>query len=58
MASKFAASHFSRGVREPNVRLLTSVIIEYVGQLGELAGPAREAYRTMFDHFLGIVRER
>ena len=30
MANKFAQSHFSRGVRDTNVRLLTKVIIEYI----------------------------
>ena len=30
VAHKFAQSHFTRGVREKNVRLLTAIIIEYV----------------------------
>ena len=30
VANKFAQSHFSRGVRDTNVRLLTKVIIEYI----------------------------
>ena len=30
VAHKFAQSHFTRGVREKNVRLLTAIIIDYV----------------------------
>ena len=30
VAHKFAQSHFTRGVREKNVRLLTTIIIDYV----------------------------
>ena len=30
VAHKFAQSHFTRGVREKNVRLLTKIIIDYV----------------------------
>ena len=30
VAHKFAQSHFTRGVRKKNVRLLTTIIIDYV----------------------------
>ena len=30
VAHKFAQSHFTRGVREKNVRLLSTIIIDYV----------------------------
>ena len=30
VAHKFAQSHFTRGVREKNLRLLTAIIIDYV----------------------------
>ena len=30
VANKFAQSHFTRGVRDTNVRLLTKIVIQYV----------------------------
>ena len=30
VANKFAQSHFGRGVRENNVRLLTVIVMDYV----------------------------
>ena len=30
VANKFAQSHFGRGVRDTNVRLLTKVVVQYI----------------------------
>ena len=30
VANKFAQSHFRRGVRDQNVRLLTKIVIQYI----------------------------
>jgi len=59
VAIKFASSHFTRGVRENNVRLLTSVIIDYIeNNYAQPSGNIRDAYRKMFDFFLRAVAEK
>jgi len=59
VAIKFASSHFPRGVRENNVRLLTRVITDYIeNNCAQPSGLIREGYRKMFDFFLRAVAEK
>ena len=38
VANKFAQSHFERGVRDTNVRLLTKVVVQYIHRQVSWAG--------------------
>ena len=74
VANKFAQSHFRRGVRDQNVRLLTKIVIQYIQvtfviwdlenlksavQMRESANAfTKECFEKMFEHFISIVKTR
>ncbi|XP_023321165.1 globin-like [Eurytemora carolleeae] len=58
VASKFAVSHFKRGVRAKNVRVLTNIIVEYLQETGGLSDRASGAFKKMFDKFLEIIEKK